>query len=224
MDFWHSEPDLVAVGNLVWNDANNNGVQDAGEAGIAGVTVELFAAGDDPLTATPVGTVTTDANGVYYFDNLIPGDYFVFIPASNFGAGQPLEGQQSCSPDGTDATTDTDDNGANTPVGGGIQSNTFTLASGAEPTAEANQGATYMGTLPDANVNSTIDFSFGPIPAEKVAVGNLVWNDANNNGTQDAGEVGIAGVTVELYAAGATPGTDAPLFTQITDANGILLV
>ena len=74
-----------------------------------------------------------------------------------------------------------DDNGANTPVGGGIQSNTFTLAPGTQPSAEANEGTTYLGTLPDANVNSTIDFSFGLKPAEKVAIRKYhwSWNDAN---------------------------------------------
>jgi hypothetical protein len=66
--------------------------------------------------------------GYYYFDELEPGDYFVHIPASNFGAGQPLENKESYpGADGTD-NTDNNDNGADTPVAGGIASNTFTLA------------------------------------------------------------------------------------------------
>lgn len=58
---------LVNLGNLVWHDANNNGLVDAGEAGIRNVVVQLFREGADPLTATPVATDTTDGNGNYLF-------------------------------------------------------------------------------------------------------------------------------------------------------------
>lgn len=34
-----------AVGNRVWFDTDNNGVKNDGEAGVGGVTVQLFAAG-----------------------------------------------------------------------------------------------------------------------------------------------------------------------------------
>jgi hypothetical protein len=55
----------AAIGDKVWLDKNANGVQDAGEAGIAGVTVKLL-----DSTGTVVGTTTTDANGNYQFSNL----------------------------------------------------------------------------------------------------------------------------------------------------------
>jgi SdrD B-like domain len=53
----------IEIGNMVWNDANNNGIQDAGETGINGVTVELYNG------ATKVGTATTNASGNFYFNN-----------------------------------------------------------------------------------------------------------------------------------------------------------
>lgn len=53
----------VEIGNLVWNDTDNDGVQDADEAGIAGVEVELY----DPATMMVIATATTDANGNYIF-------------------------------------------------------------------------------------------------------------------------------------------------------------
>ncbi|MEM8857351.1 MAG: SdrD B-like domain-containing protein [Chloroflexota bacterium] len=56
----------IQVGNLIWLDDNANGVQDPGEAGAAGVTVQLFAESD--LT-TPIATAVTDANGNYYFSS-----------------------------------------------------------------------------------------------------------------------------------------------------------
>lgn len=51
----------IEIGNRVWRDTNNNGVQDPGEAPIAGVTVRLY------LGSVLVGTAVTDANGEYYF-------------------------------------------------------------------------------------------------------------------------------------------------------------
>ncbi|MEM7298818.1 MAG: SdrD B-like domain-containing protein, partial [Bacteroidota bacterium] len=56
----------IEVGNLVWLDANMNGIQDPGEAGVAGVVVQIFAESD---LNTPIGTATTDANGNYYFSS-----------------------------------------------------------------------------------------------------------------------------------------------------------
>jgi SdrD B-like domain/Secretion system C-terminal sorting domain len=55
----------IEVGNRVWYDVNSNGIQDAGENGIAGVDVQLY----DVTGTTLLAVVTTDANGNYYFDN-----------------------------------------------------------------------------------------------------------------------------------------------------------
>ena len=52
----------------MWKDCNGNGIQDAGEAGVAGVTVKLLDG-----SGTVVETQTTDANGNYLFDALTPG-------------------------------------------------------------------------------------------------------------------------------------------------------
>lgn len=53
----------VEIGNRVWFDADQNGIQDADEPAIQGVTVQLFAKGG----TTPIATQTTDAQGQYYF-------------------------------------------------------------------------------------------------------------------------------------------------------------
>ena len=52
-----------SLGDFVWNDLDGDGVQDAGEPGIAGVTVTL--AGTNDLSAPVTGTTTTDADGFY---------------------------------------------------------------------------------------------------------------------------------------------------------------
>ncbi|MDE3249964.1 MAG: T9SS type A sorting domain-containing protein, partial [Bacteroidota bacterium] len=83
----------VEIGNRVWNDLNANGRQDAGEPGIAGVTVTLRSPGIDGVYKTAddqVWTVVTDANGAYYFDNTIVNDLrrpasWIGVSATNSG-------------------------------------------------------------------------------------------------------------------------------------------
>jgi fimbrial isopeptide formation D2 family protein/uncharacterized repeat protein (TIGR01451 family) len=70
------------LGNLVWNDTNGNGVQDAGETGIAGVTVTVTGAGPDGIFGTADDTTTTvltDTNGRYTVCGLEQGRYRVAI-------------------------------------------------------------------------------------------------------------------------------------------------
>ena len=62
----------ASLGDFVWNDINANGIQDAGEPGINGVTVELFNG-----SGTSQGTTTTAGGGLYSFTGLIPGDYYL---------------------------------------------------------------------------------------------------------------------------------------------------
>jgi hypothetical protein len=58
-----SAPAPIEIGNRIWFDANGNGIQDADENGISGVTVQLRIGG------TVIGTAVTDANGEYYFSS-----------------------------------------------------------------------------------------------------------------------------------------------------------
>ncbi len=75
----------IAIGNFVWDDSGGqdgiySSIDDGVNAGISNVVVSLFNAGDDPSTATPVMTTTTDAAGHYEFPNVTPGvGYFVSI-------------------------------------------------------------------------------------------------------------------------------------------------
>lgn len=71
----------AAVGNFVWNDLNRNGLQDGGEeVGIPAVEVRLFT-----VDGTLVMTDTTDDNGIYNFQAIDPGEYYVeFVLPPNF--------------------------------------------------------------------------------------------------------------------------------------------
>lgn len=69
----------AAVGDRVWNDANRNGIQDQGEAGIPGVTVRLLTTG-----GTVLETTVTNDQGIYNFSNLDPGSYIIeFVTPGN---------------------------------------------------------------------------------------------------------------------------------------------
>jgi len=72
------DPKTGAVGDGVWHDSNANGLQDAGEPGAGGVTVELYDSG-----GALKGSTVTDPAGHYYFTSLAPGKYFVkfILPA-----------------------------------------------------------------------------------------------------------------------------------------------
>ncbi len=84
-DFGYKPGGTGSIGDRVFNDLNNNGVQDAGEAGIPGVTVQLYedTNGDGKITAGQdalVATTTTDANGSYLFPSLATGlNYIVNV-------------------------------------------------------------------------------------------------------------------------------------------------
>ena len=62
----------ASIKGTVYQDINNNGVQDEGEAGIEGTRVILTDADGNVIAET-----FTDANGDYCFEDLIPGTYKV---------------------------------------------------------------------------------------------------------------------------------------------------
>ena len=61
----------LLVGNQVWNDENQNGIQEAWEKGIGGVCVNLYDTNRQLLQQT-----TTDTNGFYGF-NVEAGGYYI---------------------------------------------------------------------------------------------------------------------------------------------------
>lgn len=206
--------ELVALGNLVFRDFNNNGRLDPNETGIDGVTVALFPAGADPLAAAPLATTTTSGGGFYLFDNLTPGQYFVHLPAQNFQTGAVLADYRSST--GSGASESADDNVDENGIDGidlatnGLRSIVYDLQPNSEPTAEAGAGS-YGGILDDNNVNLTADFGvYVPL-----SLGNRVWLDdgagggVENNGLMDGAEQGIANVVVRLRNSAGQPVTDA---------------
>jgi hypothetical protein len=74
LSFQRGTAATTSIGDRVWNDANRNGVQDAGESGIAGVVMQLLGCEN-----VIIRNVTTDGSGQYLFDALVAGDYRVRV-------------------------------------------------------------------------------------------------------------------------------------------------
>jgi hypothetical protein len=193
---------ILNLGNFVWYDQNNNGTQDAGEPGVVGATVKLYrdANGDNQPDGAAVATTTTDANGLYNFNNLLAGNYIVGVVIPN-GYVATATTATSALPNNDN---NTDNNGSIIDVATGElrNGNSITLSIGGEPTTTLDGDST--------NGNLTLDFGL----RGTAALGNYVWEDRNKNGVQDAGEPGLAGVTVTLTRP------DNTTQTTTTDANG----
>ena len=144
------------IGDLIWNDLNGNGVPDPGEPGLGSVTVLYGGAGPDGVCGTaddqPIGSVQTNASGVYSIPNLPADTYCIVV-------------------DGT------------------------TVPAGLVPTTGAG---TQTVVLTPGQVDNTVDFAY----RQTAAIGDRVWHDLDRDGVQDAGELGLSGVVVQMVGAG----------------------
>lgn len=95
----HDRVVASALGDYVWFDLNKNGIQDAGEAPVADVTVRLN--GEDKMGRIVSLETTTGPDGLYRFDHLVSGDYEITFVAP---AGHEFTAQRQ----GGDATLDSD--------------------------------------------------------------------------------------------------------------------
>ncbi|MDP3582968.1 MAG: SdrD B-like domain-containing protein, partial [Ignavibacteria bacterium] len=91
----------ASLGDKVWLDVDKDGIQDSGENGIASVTVKLYTCAN-----VLVATTTTNANGIYSFTNLTPGDYYVvFTAPSGMTASPKDQGSNNATDSDADVTT-----------------------------------------------------------------------------------------------------------------------
>jgi len=164
---------LGAIGNLVFRDANGNGIFDAGDAALAGVSVELIRDSNgnrtwdvgEPIIATAVTSSTLDASsGNYRFVGVPAGNYLVHVSATN-----AILVDFDPSPPGTPGAD------------GHSQADPYPVALAA--------GASVL----------TADFGYRPAGvADSGVIGDLIWVESDGDGRFGASDVGQAGVTVEL--------------------------
>jgi len=268
-----------SIGDRIWQDSNANGIQDAGEPGLSGVTVTLY---ND--IGTEIDTTVTDGNGNYLFEYILVGTYTVGItvPASYFissylagsdssldsdvqiGTGRTasiavLGGQNITDIDaglyqkaaiGDRVWNDVDGDGVQDASESGIPNVKVTLTfpdnSTVSAVTDANGNYLFNNLNPGnytVSIDSTTlplhyqqsfekDGSFGgsvPVTVSsnsavsdvdfgyyvKSSIGDLVWQDTNADGIQDAGEPVLSGVPVTLYDS-----TGIEIDTTTTDVNG----
>ena len=83
------DSNLISVANCLtgeitgykFDDLNGDGIQQPGDVGFAGLTVELYSSNNNVLTL--VATTVTDVNGNYRFDDLEHGTYVVREPVQS---------------------------------------------------------------------------------------------------------------------------------------------
>ncbi|HAK78226.1 MAG TPA: hypothetical protein DCM71_15265, partial [Runella sp.] len=93
-----------SLGDYVWKDSNNNGIQDSGEPGVKGVVLQLLNATTNAVLAVD----TTDANGLYGFTGLESGRYKVKIVLTSLPDSCVITSQQDVNTGGGDDTKDSD--------------------------------------------------------------------------------------------------------------------
>lgn len=169
----------LSIGNLVWEDANNDGIFNNAEKGIGKVTVRLYKAklaGDLPLNipdGVAIQTTTTDSlTGKYLFKDLVPAAYLVeidapvnYLSSSGTGINGLPTGTYEPSPDANNDTNDIDDGSL---ISGGVIRTTFIELN--NYTESQNDGDTTNETPADKNSNLTIDFGLYKVPECKKEV------------------------------------------------------
>ena len=158
------------IGDRVWSDQDGDGIQDVGEAGLAGVTLTLRDA-----SGSIVDTTTSDADGDYHFTG-VPFDEDYTVTVTNNA-----------------------------------------VLSGFSPTVGPQSEGSYVSspiTLTNA-ITTITDIDFGFDSPNTLTIEDRVWFDADADQTQDPGEPGIAGVTINLLNA-----SGQVVATSVTDLNG----
>lgn len=171
------ETRFAKLGDRVWLDANANGVQDTGEAGVAGVTVQL--SGTDAFGQAVTRTTTTasdnpattgvDEAGSYLFSRLVPGTYTVtFVLPSGYSFTTQLN------PGNADGIANDSD-------------------------ANAATGVTSAVILSSGEIERDVDAGI----YRTASLGDRLWIDTNGDGLQNDGATGISGQVVTLIGGGA---------------------
>lgn len=170
-DFGYA-PGPGSIGNLVFLDANNNGIREPAEAGLQGVILNLWqdvngnGIIDNDGTDNLLRQTLTNTNGIYSFNGLPNESYIVELDSGNFASGGVLESTIQ-----TFGTVDTDSHGQQSP---------------------------YAAELITGN-NQIITADFGVIGNAAFSLSGTIFEDANDNASLNSGEPSIESALVTVY-------------------------
>ena len=155
---------VVSIGDRVWLDVNRDGLQTSGEAGVVGVTVELYAADGTTLLDSTV----TVADGFYSFTDLTYSTSYVVkfvLPTgqsftTRFSGGVALDSNANTTTGMASVITPTDgENSATTPdeptIDAGLVNIDLALAKTLDTAANFYPGKQVQYTLTPSNLGST---------------------------------------------------------------------
>lgn len=185
---------VVDLGGRVFDDLDNDGVFDTGESGLEGVGIELV----DEAGPTVVATATTDSVGRYEFD----------FGALGLGAGTYAIRQQSQPSgllDGLESIGDLDGD---------------PLTNNGEGTTFDNTDSNAITTITIGDPGTQVDsdgYDFAEIRPSSLQ--GLVWEDFDDDGGVDFGEIAIEGVEITLQ--GIDDRGNAVSASQATDGQGL---
>jgi hypothetical protein len=190
----HGLPYAATLGDRVWEDLNGNGIQDSGETGLAGATVQLLDASGAPIAGK---SVLTGATGAYSFTGLVPGSYAVQVTGP---AGYSATAKDAGSNDATDSDISTTTG----------KSGIYTLPSG-QTDSSADAGFYKTATLGDlvwldANGN-------GVQNAGEAGVASVAVQLLDSQGNAIAGRSTTTDATGHYSFTGLLPGSYAVKFT-----------
>ena len=167
-----------SLSGRVYADLNFNDVYDSSDPAIAGATVELL----DATTGSVIATTTTDANGMYRFEEL--------DPTLTYSVREPLPaGQYTNRP-----------SAINPGLIGGAACAAGTCVPGTAVAAPGGPDAATTDRISQIHLAAGLDgteFNFGENPSGSSIQGK-VWLDRDNDGVVDPAETGLADVTVVL--------------------------
>jgi len=171
------DPAPIEIGNLVWVDINQDGIQDAAEPAYPNVPVKLQCKENGAYV--DYGTATTDSKGHYYFGGL---------NNVNLANGKTLTAGLDCKL--SVAKSDVNNKPATTPNPNNDANDTIDN----DAAYDGNNDNVIEFKLSNAN-NHNLDFGIQPTIGCLVGV---LYEDVNNNGTQDGTDVTApAGITVK---------------------------
>jgi uncharacterized repeat protein (TIGR01451 family) len=205
-----------AIGTTVFNDINGNGIQDAGELGLGGVTVKLYndANGNGQINSPAdavIATLVTDSNGNYLFTGLNNGNYIVSIESPP--SGYTYTGSAGTGNADSDPGTTGQQQAATITGGGSVLTKNFPY--------RASSPRSVSGTLwLDSNTNGIIDTGESKLAGVTISL----YRDSNSNSVYDPGVDTLESSTTTdsngYYSFTGLP--SGTYFVIITDDSGIL--